>query len=70
VIQDRVRSTTPAATASKLDVRFSVTVRQDKPIRAAIESGRQRQLRLPADWPWADAISTALVAITAVPLRC
>jgi hypothetical protein len=33
-------------------------------------SGRQRHLRLPASWPWADAISTALASIHAIPLRC
>ena len=35
-----------------------------------VHSGRQRHLRLPANWPWADAISTALATIQAIPLRC
>lgn len=35
-----------------------------------IHSGRQRRLRLPASWPWAEAISTALAKINAIPLRC
>ena len=35
-----------------------------------VRSGRRRHLRLPADWPWADAISTALRRIQAIPLRC
>ncbi len=34
-----------------------------------VHSGRQRHLRLPASWPWADAISTALASINAIPLR-
>jgi hypothetical protein len=33
-------------------------------------SGRRRRLRLPAHWPWAQAISAALQAITAIPQRC
>jgi hypothetical protein len=33
-------------------------------------SGRRRRLHLPAGWPWAQAISTALARITAIPLRC
>jgi hypothetical protein len=35
-----------------------------------VHSGRRRHLRLPADWPWADAISTALTNIHAIPQRC
>ena len=35
-----------------------------------VHSGRRRHLRLPESWPWADAISTALTAITTIPLRC
>ena len=35
-----------------------------------VRSGRRRHLRLPAAWPWADAISTALRRIQAIPLRC
>jgi hypothetical protein len=35
-----------------------------------VHSGRRRDLRLPAHWPWADAISTALGRIHAIPLRC
>ena len=35
-----------------------------------VHTGRRRHLRLPANWPWADAISTALTRITAIPLRC
>ena len=35
-----------------------------------VHSGRQRRLRLPENWPWADAISTALDKITAIPMRC
>jgi hypothetical protein len=35
-----------------------------------VRSGRRRRLRLPKDWPWADAITTALNAITATPMRC
>jgi hypothetical protein len=33
-------------------------------------SGRRRHLRLPTSWPWADAITTALHRITAIPQRC
>ncbi len=33
-------------------------------------SGRRRHLRLPANWPWAEAISSALTSIHAIPLRC
>jgi len=32
-----------------------------------VRSGRRRRLRLPANWPWADAISTALQRIHAIP---
>jgi hypothetical protein len=35
-----------------------------------VHTGRRRHLRLPESWPWADAIATALTAITAIPLRC
>ena len=35
-----------------------------------VHTGRRRHLRLPESWPWADAITTALTAITAIPLRC
>ncbi len=35
-----------------------------------VNSGRRRHLRLPARWPWAGAITTALTAIHAIPLRC
>jgi hypothetical protein len=35
-----------------------------------VHSGRRRHLRLPARWPWAEAISTALASIHAIPLRC
>ena len=34
-----------------------------------VRSGRRHRLRLPADWPWADAISTALRRIQTSPLR-
>ena len=34
-----------------------------------VRSGRRRHLRLPTDWPWATAITTALTTITAIPLR-
>jgi len=34
-----------------------------------VRSGRRRRLRLPAGWPWAPAITTALRAIQAIPLR-
>jgi hypothetical protein len=34
-----------------------------------VHSGRRRHLRLPANWPWADAISTALTNIHAIPQR-
>jgi len=35
-----------------------------------VHTGRRRHLRLPASWPWADPIRTALNAILAIPLRC
>ncbi len=35
-----------------------------------VTSGRRRHLPLPARWPWAKAITTALTAIQAMPLRC
>ncbi len=35
-----------------------------------VHSGRRRHLRLPTSWPWAEAITTALNSITAIPLRC
>ncbi len=35
-----------------------------------VHTGRRRHLRLPARWPWADAITTALGRIHAIPLRC
>ena len=35
-----------------------------------VHSGRRRHLRLPASWPWADAITRALASIHAIPLRC
>jgi rubrerythrin len=35
-----------------------------------VHTGRRRHLRLPAGWPWADAITTALARIHAIPLRC
>jgi len=35
-----------------------------------VRSGRRHRLRLPADWPWADTIRTALHRIQAIPLRC
>jgi hypothetical protein len=35
-----------------------------------VHSGRQRRLRLRRNWPWADAITTALDRITAIPMRC
>jgi hypothetical protein len=35
-----------------------------------VHTGRRRHLRLPESWPWAHAITTALTAITAIPLRC
>lgn len=35
-----------------------------------VTSGRRRHLRLPASWPWANAIDRALTTIAAIPLRC
>jgi hypothetical protein len=35
-----------------------------------VRTGRRRHLRLPAHWPWAEAITTALDRINAIPLRC
>jgi len=35
-----------------------------------VHTGRRRRLRLPANWPWAEAISTALASVHAIPLRC
>lgn len=35
-----------------------------------VHSGRRRHLRLPTSWPSADAITTALNRITAIPQRC
>jgi len=35
-----------------------------------VHTGRRRGLRLPANWPWAEAISTALASVHAIPLRC
>jgi hypothetical protein len=35
-----------------------------------VHTSRRRHLRLPAAWPWAAAINTALTAITAIPQRC
>jgi hypothetical protein len=35
-----------------------------------VHTSRRWRLRLTARWPWADAISTALAGIHAIPLRC
>jgi len=35
-----------------------------------VHSARRLHLRLPQRWPWAEAFSTALTAITAIPARC
>lgn len=35
-----------------------------------VHSGRRQQLRLPARWPWAEAITTALSRIHTIPLHC
>ena len=35
-----------------------------------VSSARRLRLRLPRDWPWAQAFTTALDAITAIPMRC
>ena len=34
-----------------------------------VHSARRQRLRLPERWPWADAFTTALSAITAIPIR-
>jgi hypothetical protein len=34
-----------------------------------VRSGRRQRLRLPENWPWAEAFNTALAVITAIPLR-
>jgi hypothetical protein len=35
-----------------------------------VHSARRHRLRLPQHWPWRQAITAALTAITAIPLRC
>jgi hypothetical protein len=35
-----------------------------------VHTGRRRHLRLPASWPWAQAITTALDRIHTIPLHC
>jgi len=35
-----------------------------------VHSSRRQHLRLPKNWPWADAITTALDRIHAIPMRC
>ena len=35
-----------------------------------VHSARRHHLRLPTSWPWADAITTALNQINAIPMRC
>jgi hypothetical protein len=35
-----------------------------------VRSARRLHLRLPSGWPWADAFTTALNAISAIPTRC
>jgi hypothetical protein len=35
-----------------------------------VHTGRRRHLRLPASWPWAEAMRTALASIHTIPLRC
>jgi hypothetical protein len=35
-----------------------------------VHSARRQRLRLPERWPWAEAFTTALTAITAIPMRC
>jgi len=35
-----------------------------------VHSARRRHLRLPQRWPWAEAFTAALAAITAIPMRC
>ena len=32
-----------------------------------VRSGRRRRLKIPATWPWADAIATAWTRVTALP---
>ena len=32
-----------------------------------VRAGRRRRLKIPATWPWADAIATAWARITALP---
>ena len=32
-----------------------------------VRGGRRRRLKIPATWPWADAIATAWARITALP---
>ena len=32
-----------------------------------VRGGRRRRLKIPAAWPWADAIATAWARITALP---
>jgi hypothetical protein len=40
------------------------------PGRLLVHSGRRQRLRLPTSWPWAQAITTALSQIKAIPQRC
>jgi Transposase DDE domain group 1 len=35
-----------------------------------VRSARRHRLRLPESWPWAEQFTTALAAITAIPMRC
>ena len=35
-----------------------------------VHSGRRRHLRLPAQWPWAEAVTAALDRIHAIPVCC
>lgn len=35
-----------------------------------VHTARRLRLRLPKRWPWAEAFSTAMAAILAIPLRC
>ena len=35
-----------------------------------VHSARRRHLRLPQRWPWAEAFTAALAAITTIPMRC
>ena len=32
-----------------------------------VRGGRRRRLKIPATWPWADAIATAWARVTALP---